>query len=182
MLLSHTDIQKIVKGLSQRELENPEGSGVDMRLGEVHKLAGGEAFIEADGPSGLGKRSMFETELVAAYKPDASEQKKVVLQPGDYYLVKTVESIDTPLDVVSDFRPRSTLYRSGLVLVCSVGSPGYKGELIFGLYNAGPRQVTLQMGARICTALFHRTEGEGIAYRGQNQGGRVTAAGTEQQI
>lgn len=182
MVLSHAEIQKIVKGLSQRELESPEGSSVDLRLGEVHKLAGGEAFIEADGKAGQGKRSMFETELVATYNPDAGEQEKLVLQPGDYYLVKTVESIDTPLDVVSDFRPRSTLFRSGLILVTSTGSPGYKGQLIFGLHHAGPKPVTLQMGARICTALFYRTETQGVAYRGQHQGGRVTSGGTEQQV
>ncbi|MGH9858112.1 MAG: dCTP deaminase domain-containing protein [Acidobacteriota bacterium] len=83
---------------------------------------------------------------------------------------------------MSDFRTRSTLFRSGLILVTTVGSPGYKGELIFGLYNAGPLPVTLQMGARICTAVFYRTEETGVAYRGQNQGGRVTSAGVERQV
>jgi len=48
MVLSHADIQQIVQNLSQRELESPEGHGVDLRLGEVHRIAGGEAFIEAD--------------------------------------------------------------------------------------------------------------------------------------
>jgi len=182
MVLSHADIQKIVQGLSQRELENPEGSAVDLRLGEVHKISGGEAFIEADGPGGQGNRSMFETELVMAFNPESDSQDKLTIQPGDYYLVKTVESIKTPLDVVSDFRPRSTLFRSGLMLITTVGSPGYNGQLVFGLYNAGPLPVTLQMGARICGALFYRTEAESIPYRGQNQGGRVTSAGTEQQV
>ena len=182
MVLTHKDIQKIVKNLSQRELENPEGTTVDLRLGEIHKITGGEAFIEADGPAGQGKRSMFETTLVAAYKGGDDEQDKVTINPGEYYLVKTVESIETPLDVLSDFRTRSTLFRSGLILVTSVGSPGYKGELVFGLHHAGPLPVTLQMGARICTAAFYRIEGTGVEYRGQNQGGRVTSAGVEQQV
>jgi deoxycytidine triphosphate deaminase len=182
MVLSHAEIQKIVQNLSQRELENPEGTSVDLRLGEVHKLSGGQAFIEADGSAGQGKRSMFETELVIAYDPKSTAQKKLVVKPGEYYLVKTVETIKTPLDVLSDFRPRSTLFRCGLVLLTTVGSPGYKGELIFGLYNAGPLPVTLQMGARIVVAVFYRTEAKGVAYRGQNQGGRVTAAGAEQQV
>jgi dUTP pyrophosphatase len=182
MILSHAEIQKIVQNLSQRELDNPEGTAVDLRLGEVHKFAGGEAFIESDGLAGQGKRSMFETELVLAHKPGSDEQEKLTVNPGDYYLVKTIESVKTPLDVLSDFRPRSTLFRSGLMLITTVGSPGYEGELIFGLYNAGPFSVTLQMGARICTAVFHKTEQEGVAYRGQNQGGRVTAAGSEQQV
>lgn len=182
MVLSHDEIKKIVKNLSQRELENPEGSIVDLRLGEVHKFSGGEAFIEADGTAGQGKRSMFQTEKVAAYKDGSDTQEKLMIKPGDYYLVKTVESVDTPLDVISDFRPRSTMFRSGLILLTTLGGTGYKGELIFGLYNAGPMPVTLQMGARICSAAFYRTEKEGVAYRGQNMGGRVTSAGAEQQV
>lgn len=182
MVLPHAEIQKIVRNLSQRELENPEGSTVDLRLGEVHKLTGGKAFIEADGPAGQGKRSMFETSLVMAYKPDVEYQDKLVVKPGDYYVVKTIETVKTPLDVMSDVRPRSTLFRSGLLLATTLGAPGYEGALIFGLYNAGPFPVTLQVGARFCTVAFYRLESEGIAYRGQHQGGRVTSAGAEQQV
>jgi dUTP pyrophosphatase len=182
MVLSHADIQKIVQNLSQRELEKPEGTGVDLRLGEVHKLTAGQAFIEVDGSAGQGKRSMFPTEKIMGYHPDAETQDTFIIQPGQYCLVKTIESIKTPLDVLSDFRPRSTLFRSGLILLTTVGSPGYEGELIFGLHNAGPFPVSLQMGARICTAVFYRLEGKGVAYRGQHQGGRVTSAGTEQQV
>lgn len=182
MVLTHDEIRKIVHGLSKREVENPEGTTVDLRLGEVHALAGGHAFIEADTEAGQGKRSMFETKLIMAYAAEAASQSKLTIHPGDYFLVKTVESIETPLDVLSDFRPRTTLYRSGLIFLASVGSPGYNGKLVFGLYNAGPFSVVLEMGARICTAAFYRTEGTGIAYRGQHQDGRVTSAGAEQQV
>lgn len=182
MVLTHQDIHKIVQNLSQRERENPEGTTVDLRLGEVHKFSGGEAFIEADGAAGQGKRSMLTTEVVMAYKDGADEQDKLVVKPGEYYLVKTIESVKIPLDVLCDVRPRSTLFRSGLILLTTLGAPGYEGGLIFGLTNAGPFPVTLQMGARICTAAFYRTEGEGVAYRGQHQGGRVTSGGAEQQL
>ncbi len=182
MVISIDEVKKIVLNLSERELKNPEGAGVDLRLGSVHKIVGGEAFIEADGIGGQGKRSGFQTEEILAFASDATEQQKLVMQPGDYYLVKTVESVNIPLDAMADFRPRSTLFRSGLQLITTIGAPGYNGELIFGLTNSGPLPVTLELGARICTVVFYRLETEGIAYRGQNQGGRVTAAGVEQQV
>ncbi|HTE22379.1 MAG TPA: hypothetical protein VK674_05050 [Candidatus Limnocylindria bacterium] len=182
MVLSHADVQKIVHNLGRRELENPEGHGVDLRLGEVHRISGGQAFIESDTKDGQGMRSGFETELVMRFDESADQQEKLVVQPGDYYLVKTVESVDMPMDVLGDFRPRSSLFRAGLVLLTSVAPSGYKGGLIFGLYNAGPLPVTLQMGARVAAAVFYRSEKKGIAYRGQNQHGRITAAGTEQQV
>jgi deoxycytidine triphosphate deaminase len=182
MVLVHAKIQTIVQNLSQRELEIPEGTTVDLWLGEVHEIVGGEAFIEADRAATQGNRSMFETKLVLAYKDGAENQDKLVIRPGTYYLVKTIESVKIPLDVLADFRPRSTLCRSGLVLLSTFGSPGYEGTLVFGLYNVGPLPVTLQLGARICTAAFYRTEGQGTHYRGQHQGGRITSAGAEQQV
>lgn len=105
-----------------------------------------------------------------------------MINPGEYFLAKTIETVDIPLDIMGDFRARSSLFRAGLSLLTTVGAPGYKGELIFGLHNSGQHSVKLQMGARISQAIFHRLESEGIAYRGQNQGGRVTAAGTEKQV
>jgi deoxycytidine triphosphate deaminase len=182
MVLSHADIYKIVQNLSERELKNPEGTAVDLRLGEVHKITGGQAFIEADAKDGQGRRSGFETELLMAFDESAARQKELVIKPGEYYLVKTVEVVDIPLDVLGDVRPRTTLFRAGLALQTSIVHPGYKGNLVLGLHNSGPLPVTLQMGARVCVAVFYRTEAEGVAYRGQNQGGRVTAGGVEQQV
>lgn len=182
MVISHDEVVKIVQGLGERDLNNPEGASVDLRLGSVHELADGKAFIEADGKAGQGRRSGFNTKEICSYKEGSDQQATLTINPGDYYLVKTIETVDTPLDVLADFRPRSTLFRSGLCLLTTVGSPGYKGELIFGLSNLGPHPVDLQLGARICQATFYRLESEGVAYRGQNQGGRVTSAGAEQQV
>ena len=182
MVLSHSEIQKIVKNLGERELKNPEGNGVDLRLGEVHKITSGQAFIEADSEDGLGKRSMFETEVLHKFNENSKNQEVFTIKPGEYYLVKTIETVEMPLDVLGDFKPRSTLFRSGLSLLTTVTNAGYKGGLIFGLYNAGPLPVTLQLGARIAVAVFWRAEAEGKAYRGQHQGGRVTSAGAEQQV
>ncbi|HEY4160550.1 MAG TPA: hypothetical protein VGM08_00645 [Candidatus Saccharimonadales bacterium] len=182
MVVGLQEVLTIVKDLGERDKNNPEGAGVDLRLGEVHRIKDGSAFIEADGPAGQGLRSGFNTEPVAAYSASSTSQEKLTIQPGEYYLVKTIESVDVPLDVVADFRARSSLFRAGLNLLTTVGSPGYKGPLIFGLANLGPLPVTLQMGARICSALFYRLETEGSAYRGQHMGGRVTPGGVERQV
>lgn len=182
MIIPHEEVVKIVNNLGERDLNNPEGASVDIRLGSVHKIVGGEAFIETDGEAGQGLRSGFKTEEIYAYKENSDTQDTIVVNPGEYFLVKTIETVDIPLDVVADFRARSSLFRAGLSLLTTIGSPGYKGELIFGLQNAGQHPVTLQMGARICQAIFYKLESEGVAYRGQNQGGRVTASGIEQQV
>ncbi len=182
MVISIADVHKIVQNLSVRELENPEGAGVDLRLGEVIEITGGTAFIEADGPAGQGLRSGFETKVTCAFQEGGEVQEKFVFEPGKYYLVKTVETVQIPINVLGDFRARSTLFRSGLNLLTTTGAPGYEGPLVFGLTNHGSLPVTIQMGARIAQALFYRLESDGIGYRGQNQGGRTTASGVERQV
>jgi len=60
--------------------------------------------------------------------------------------------------------------------------PGYEGELTFGLKNEGPITVEIEMGARFAHVLFHEIKGVGSKYRGQWQGGRVSATKRERQV
>src|SRR5574343_1152204 len=121
MVISLSEVKKIVKNLGERDFNNPEGAGVDLRLGSVYKITGGRAFIEADNEAGQGKRSGFTTSELYSYDIDAKEQDSLIIKPGEYYLVKTIESVALPLDVLADFRPRSTLFRSGLQLLTTLG-------------------------------------------------------------
>lgn len=169
----------LIDNLGGRDLTNPEGTGIDLRLGAVHLLTSGGAYIEADGQDGLGKRKGVETQEVSRYKIE--EVTEAVIQPGKYYLVQTIESIKTPLDLMTAVYPRTSLFRAGLILVTSKGDPGYEGPLTFGLKNESEFPVTLQMGARFCNIVFHIIEGEAVAYRGQHMGGRISF-GEEEQV
>lgn len=174
--------EKLIENLGQRDLDDPEGVGVDLRLGSVHKIIKGGAFIEADGEMKLGKRKGVETKLVAEYVEGTRLQKKIVIKPGQYYLVQTVESVNTPLDLMPEVFTRTSLFRAGLLLLNSKTDPGYCGKLTMGLTNLSPYPVKLQMGARICNIIFHKIKGKTISYRGQHQGGRVSPKKTERQL
>lgn len=174
--------QGLLKNLGQRDLKNPEGVGVDLRLGSVHKIVRGGAFIEADGEVFLGKRKGVETKLVAEYRDGGQVQKEIVIKPGEYYLVQTIESINTPLDLMPIVHTRTSLFRAGLLLLNSKTDPGYCGQLTMGLTNLSPFPVKLQMGARICNIIFHKIKGKTISYRGQHQGGRVSPKKAERQV
>jgi dUTP pyrophosphatase len=172
----------LVTNLGQRELENPEGVGVDLRLGQVHVVSEGGAFIEADGAAGLGKRKGVQTKLLAEWKPDSDEQAFVSIEPGQYFMVRTIEGLKTPLDVMPMIYPRSTLFRVGLQLLVTKTDPGYEGPLACGLKNLSDFPVKLQLGARIANIVFYQIEGRGTAYRGQHMGGRVAIHEEEQQV
>jgi deoxycytidine triphosphate deaminase len=170
-LLELVKKDKLVENLSERELTNPEGTGFDLRLGEVFRISG-KAFL------GETHRQTPDIESVAVYGKDKSFKFK----PGDFYLVKTIEKINLPIDLSAVILPRTTTFRSGLFIRTGPIQPGYSGELTFGLKNEGPVTVEIELGARFVHVLFHEIKGSGSKYRGQWQGGRVSATKREKQV
>ncbi|GIW64514.1 MAG: hypothetical protein KatS3mg092_0447 [Patescibacteria group bacterium] len=163
----------LVEGLAERELHNPEGAGFDLRLGEVYKIYG-EAFL------GVEERLTPKIELLAKYDPQ--KPSYFVFKPGKYYLVTTIEKVNLPLNIAATFIPRTTTFRSGLIVRTGIAQPGYSGKLTFGLKNEGPIEAKIEMGARFVFATFHWVDGGGEKYRGQWQGGRVTTEKKERQV
>ncbi len=189
-LLQLVKAKKLVENLAERELTNPEGAGFDLRLGELYKISG-KAYL------GVTHRETPTIKLIAKYEEDVSsvcsrsyqktryqqnKNQSIVIQPGEFYLVTTVEKVNLPIDICATFIPRTTTFRSGLFLRTGVAQPGYQGKLTFGLKNEGPISVTLELGCRFVHVQFHWVDGGGSKYRGQWQGGRVTTKKRERQI
>ena len=166
-LLKLVKEKKLVENLCSRELENPEGCGFDLRVGEIFTISEGEAFL------GENERYTPETESIAKY----GKEKDFVLKPGDFVLIKTIEKLNLPKDMAVIFRPRSTLQRCGVGLFTAAASPGYSGELTFGMANLGKNDFKLELGARIAHAVFFNTGENHSVYRGQWQNGRVSTEG-----
>lgn len=164
---------KLVENLSERELTNPEGAGFDLRLDEVYKISG-SAFL------GETHRKTPDIKLVKKYDP--KKKQSIKIKPGDFFLVKTMEKINLPINLSAVIIPRTTTFRSGLFIRTGPIQPGYSGELTFGLKNEGPIIVEIEMGARFTHLIFHEIKGSGSAYRGQWQGGRVTTKSRERQV
>lgn len=172
-LLRLVKTKKLVDGLSERELTNPEGAGFDLRLGQVHQISGA-AFL------GLTERDSAKSKLVSEF--DNKKNKSITIKPGESFLVTTIEKVNLPTDLTANMWLRSTLYRSGIILSGGNISPGYCGELSFLLFNAGSAKVKIELGSRIVHILFWQVAGKTNAYRGQWQNGRVTTKKKEKQI
>jgi deoxycytidine triphosphate deaminase len=172
-LLKSVKNKKLVENLSERELKNPEGAGFDFRIGEIYEISGG-GFL------GIEERKTPKVKLVAKYNP--KKKKSFIFKPGKYYLMKTIEKVNTPENILILFRPRSTLYRSGMMIFTGNVSPGYKGELVFGIINLGNCDIKIELGARVVHAMFFQVKGKTNLYRGQWQGGRITTKKKEKQI
>lgn len=178
----------LIEGLGERDLENPEGVGLDLRVGEVYKLE------EKDGFLGIEERTTPNAFLIADIKKDGNA--KIKMMPGEYFLVKTIEKITSPSEkilyedgqpakyLMPHVYPRTTLQNCAIALYCSKTDPGYSGQLRFGLANHGTRDFTFELGARMFNIVFFPVEGEiKRAYAGQWQGGnRASIDGLEKQI
>lgn len=165
--------KKLVENLCDRELNNPEGAGFDLRLGEIYSL-NGKGFL------GIDERKTPNVKLISKY--DENKKKSFIFRPGRYYAIKTIEKVNTPSDILILFRPRSTIYRSGLMIFTGNASPGYCGELTFGIINLGPCPIEIELGARVAHAMFYKVEGKTNLYRGQWKGGRVKMKKKEKQV
>lgn len=178
-LLKLVKTKKLVENLSERESKNPEGAGFDLRIGELYQLKG-QGFL------GREERKTPEIKLVAKYEKKrlqpSRHPKKIFLKPRTYYLMKTIEKLNLPENLLALFTPRSTLYRSGVYIFGGQTAPGYKGELTTGIYNFKDEKFELEMGSRVIHIMFFEVKGKTSLYRGQWQGGRVTTKKKEKQV
>jgi deoxycytidine triphosphate deaminase len=170
-----------ISGLSERELNNPEGVVFDLRIGKIHKIIG-DSFL------GVEERYSSKTETIGDISKDGN--KKFTIKPGEYYLVTTMETIHSPSEkikyddnfpeayLVPKILPRSSLQRGGVSLHFTGTNPGYKGELTFGIKNLGDQDFTFELGARMFSVEYCAVVGDiKRAYSGQHQGGRVSSQG-----
>ena len=173
-LLKLVKDERLVTGLDRRELENPEGAGFDLRLGAVHKISGGSAF--------LGIRDRETPTIETLYTYIKCKKQELRFNPQEFYLLQTLEEVNLPVDITAQIKPRTTTFRSGLIIRTGAVQPGYKGSLTFGAFNAGPIPVVMELGCRFAHIQFFWVDGGGESYRGQWQGGRVTTEKREKQV
>jgi len=171
----------LVENLSERELNNPEGIELELRVGTVEKIVS-ESFL------GVDKRSSPETRLIGDINKDG--KKKILMNPGDYFLVGTIEKINCPdkkikydknfpeAYLMPTISPRTSLQRCGISLHCTTTNPGYSGSLVFGLKNNNNYNFYFELGARMFKIYFEPILGDiRRTYSGQHQGGRTTSQG-----
>ncbi|MFN3166405.1 MAG: dCTP deaminase domain-containing protein [Phycisphaeraceae bacterium] len=69
---------------------------------------------------------------------------QVTIHPGQFALLLTKETLQTPLDSIAFISIRARYKLHGLINVSGFHvDPGFKGKLKFGVYNAGAQKVTI---------------------------------------
>ncbi len=124
------------------DLERVDGAAYTMRIGD-------EAFVS---PEGRDTRKPGLTQRLNQGAP-------IVIPPGQFAFLPTREFIRLPHDILGFINMKSKLKNSGLVNVSGFHvDPGYKGKLLFAVFNAGPQTVTVRCDQDAFLIWFARLE------------------------
>lgn len=161
----------LIENLAPDQIDGIEGTTVDLRLGAAYRPVG---------PARLMRDVRVTPEIVKVMDIANSPDGVLVVSPGDYLLVQTMEQVNVPANLFAYIRPRTTMIRCGVPLSTAFISPNYQGRLTVGMKNVGAVEVEIQMGFRILCIAFFPIEGMAVPYRGVWQGDRVSTDGREE--
>lgn len=157
MILSDRDIRVAlaegrIKIDPAPDLEAQLGSvSVDFRLGQTFMVFehSRHSFIDPRQPRSIGEA--MRTIEVAADEP-------FIMQPGDFALASTVETLELPDDLLGRLEGRSSIARLGITVhsTAAVFEPGWIGTATMELSNLGRMAVALHPGMRICAFSFEQ--------------------------
>ena len=150
-ILELNERYNLISGLSERELNNPEGVGFDLRVGSASRISG-KSYL------GVEERTSPLVREVGDIRIDGN--KVITMTPGSYLLVSTMEVVHSPKEKVDigyglppvylmpDIYPRTSLQRGGISLLATKTDPGYQGKLVFGLKNLGSHNFDFELATR----------------------------------
>jgi len=103
-----------------------------------------------EGPAGYDVRAEFDDQGIIS---------QIILTPGEFRKVSTIEHISLPSWLVAEIADKSTWIRQGLTVHNSKGCPGWDGFLTIELSNHGSKPITIYKGDPIAHILFHTVKG-----------------------
>lgn len=115
----------------------------------------------------------FTTNAETATKTVLAEREQFVIEPGQFALLITKETISIPASNLGFISVKAGVKFRGLINVSGFHvDPGFHGRLKFSVYNAGSRAITLEEGQRLFPLWLSEFTGEladDQLYAGQHQ-------------
>lgn len=92
----------------------------------------------------------------------ADISKGYILKPGQLVLGITEEKITLPEDICGWLQSRSRYARIGLMshVTAPFICPGVSNKQVLEIFNAGPREIKLQPGVKICQLILQKCQGK----------------------
>lgn|GEM_PF-1620176 len=86
----------------------------------------------------------------------------LVLPPNDCIRIETEEFLRIPRGAFGQVCSRASLTADGLLVANLKIDPLFFGRLVVTVYNASPRQLTIEKEQAFCSIFFQTVEGDGV--------------------
>lgn len=156
MVLSDVDIHRYIERGKIRVTPElpPEQFGscsIDLRLGSEFSIFEHSRHPYIDVREKTAIQDLMRTVIVKPGEP-------FVLQPREFALAITEETLELDDDVLGRLEGRSSLGRIGIIVHGTAGlfDPGWRGKATLELSNLGIMPVALYPGMRICSFTFEQ--------------------------
>lgn len=155
MILSDRDIKKAIADKRIKITPKPNykvqlGScSIDLHLGNKFRVFKNSSYPYIDLKNPIEMNKIMSERVVKKNEP-------FVMQPGDFALVTTIETLEISNDLLGRIEGRSSLGRLGIIVhgTASIFDPGWIGKPTMELGNLGTMPVALYPGMRICAFTF----------------------------
>lgn len=155
MVLSDRDINRCLATGRIRILPAPDLSvqlgscSVDLRLGNCFRIFEYSRHPYID----LREKVPLDDVMREVFIEDGDA---FVMQPGEFVLATTKETLELADDLVGRLEGRSSLGRLGIIVhgTASIFDPGWTGAVTMELGNLGRMPIALYPGMRICSFTF----------------------------
>lgn len=157
MVLSDRDIVRYmemgkIKITPPPDLTKQLGScSIDFRLGNIFRVFEHSKYPYIDLRAGMDLNELMR-------KIKVSNDEAFTIQPGDFVLAATLETLEISDDIMARLEGRSSLGRMGIIVHSTAGlfDPGWVGTATLELGNLGRMPVKLYPGTRICAFTFEQ--------------------------
>lgn len=155
MILSDRDIKKAIANKRITITPKPDykiqlGScSIDLHLGNKFRVFHNSKYPYIDLKNPVAMNKIMSERVLKKDEP-------FIMQPGDFALVTTVETLKISNDLLGRIEGRSSLGRLGIIVhgTASIFDPGWIGKPTMELGNIGTMPVALYPGMRICAFTF----------------------------
>lgn len=173
MILSDRDIQGAMARLENPLIIDPPFHKDRLQPASLELTLADEILVSVKGSQELVLTSFTELHETWDHGPWG------YLNPGDFWLATTIETVQIPTDLVAQVNGKSSHARRGLVVHQTAGfiDPGFKGQVTLELSNASMNGIRLTRGMAICQLVFmqmtspaerpYGSTGLGSHYQGQ---------------
>lgn len=150
MVLSYDELNSyiklgklIIKGMTKDSIRE---NGIDMSISNevgFHDKNISNKFLDISDADSIRKDYIVKT-----------MEGKIILPPGEHVLLRTVETIKMPNNLVGLINLRSTFSRAGIIISPTVIDVGFEGTLTFGAVNLGIRPLYINPNTRFIHVVF----------------------------